>query len=134
MILNGRHGFFRRDRNALSVALRITQAKYFFKARGEYDQGLCVIIYIQKNNLYHKKTAARPAAALRSPQLTVIGVGLRKISSKFCLPSVRAARRHCRCLAFRLFYFILHLFSVYTFLIRNPSRMSNGLRMRRAIF
>ena len=78
-------------------------------------------------NLYSKKITftvkKRPHSRqqpCRSPRLTVIGVGLRKISSKFCLPSVRAARRHCRCLAFRLFYCILCLFSVYTFFMRNP--------------
>ena len=60
----------------------------------------------------------RAPRSLQVPRQTVIGIGLRKISSKFCLPSVRAARRHCRCLAFRLFYFIIRLFPVYTFSMR----------------
>ena len=111
MILNGRHGFFRRDRNALSVALRITQAEYFFKARGEYDQGLCVIIYIQKNNLYRKKRLHSRQQPCRSPRLTVIGVGLRKISSKFAchrserLGGIAAASRS----AFFILYYVSFL-------------------------
>ena len=84
-------------------------------------QGLRMRIYIpQKITITVKNRLHSRQQPCRSPRQTVIGIGLRKISSKFCLPSVRAARRHCRCLAFRLFYFILCLFSVYTFFMRNP--------------
>ena len=96
-------------------------SEIFFQGYRKVSSGL------MRNNLYSKKITFIVKKRLhsrqqpcRSPQLTVIGVGLRKISSKFCLPSVRAARRHCRCLAFRLFYFILRLFSVYTFFMRKP--------------
>ena len=86
-------------------------------------QGLRMRIYIpQKITITVKNRLHSRQQPCRSPRLTVIGIGLRKISSKFCLPSVRAARRHCRCLAFRFFYFILCLFSVYTFFMRNPCR------------
>ena len=47
-------------------------------------------------------------------------------SSKFCLPSVRAARRHRRYLAFRLFYFI-PLFCVYNFSCVIPDLMGNRI-------
>ena len=72
-------------------------------------------LYSPKNNRYREKNRLHSRQQpCRSPRLTVIGIGLRKISTKFCLPSVRAARRHYRCLAFRLFYFILYHFYVYT--------------------
>ena len=112
MILNGRHGFFRRDRNALSVALRITQAEYFFKASGEYDQGLCMRIYIEKNSLYRKKTAALPAAAL---PFTAADRNRSRTAQNFfeiCLPSVRAARRHC---ILPFLFYTTSLFCVYIF-------------------
>ena len=68
-----------------------------------------------KNRLHSRQQPCR------SPRLTVIGIGLRKISSKFCLPSVRAARRHCRCLAFRLFCLSVHFFYMRAFPRRLPA-------------
>ena len=92
-----------------------------------FFQGFRMKIYIPqkitaivKNRLHSRQQPCRLRGELRAPRslqvprLTVIGIGLRKISTKFCLPSVRAARRHYRCLAFRLFYFILYHFYVYT--------------------
>ena len=82
----------------------------------ENEQGISMKNFILKKIVGDVKNRLHSRQQFcRSPRLTVIGIGLRKISSKFCLPSVRAARRHCRCLAFRLFYIIIHLFSVYTF-------------------
>ena len=73
-------------------------------------------LYSSKNKRYRKNRLHSRQQPCRSPRLTVIGIGLRKISSKFCLPSVRAARRHCRCLAFRLFlFYYTSLFCVYIF-------------------
>ena len=79
-------------------------------------------IYIpQKITITVKNRLHSRQQPCRSPRQTVIGIGLRELfCQKVRLPSVRAARRHCRCLAFRLFYFILCLFSVYTFFMRNP--------------
>ena len=83
-------------------------------------QGLRMKIHIlKKTTVTVKNRLHSRQQPCHSPRLTVIGIGLRKISTKFCLPSVRAARRHCRCLAFRLFIYYT-LVSVYTFFMRNP--------------
>ena len=74
--------------------------------------------------LQHKKSATLPAEALMftaADRNRKSEIGLRELfCPKVRLPSVRAARRHCRCLAFRLSYFLLCRFSVYTFFMRKP--------------
>ena len=94
------------------------------KRNCRFGQGLRMRIYIpQKITITVKNRLHSRQQPCRSPQQTVIGIGLRELfCQKVRLPSVRAARRHCRCLAFRFFYFILCLFSVYTFFMRNPCR------------
>ena len=96
-------------------------------------------LYSPKNNHYRKNRLHSRQHPCRSPRLTVIGIGLRKISSKFCLPPVRAARRHCRCLAFRHFYIIMRFFPCIHFSCVIPERDAVcgariGLRKRAQFF
>ena len=105
----------------LSVPYLINTMKrlYFLSSRlVNVQQGLKrslrIRIYIpQKTTVTVKNRLHARQQPCRSPRLTVIGIGLRKISSKFCLPSVRAARRHCRCRECSLFYFLLCLFLIH---------------------